>query len=105
MSILTLSRNASKNFFRYSKPSCSFIDMLLQIYNICLADKSIFVTPIDKRFVTISLAQRNLLIYKPGVESVNIIRDNLYQKLSISRANVPCRAHQNYIEVSVPLNF
>ena len=74
MSILTLSRNASKNFFRYSKPSCSFIDMLLQIYNICLADKSIFVTPIDKRFVTISLAQRNLLIYKPGVESVNIIR-------------------------------
>ena len=87
MSILTLSRNALKNFFRYSKPSCSFINILLQMYNICLADKSILVTPIDIRLVTISLAQRNLLIYKPGVESVNIIRDYLYQKLSISRAN------------------
>lgn len=71
MSILTLSRNALKNFFRYSKPSCSFINILLQMYNICLADKSILVTPIDIRLVTISLAQRNLLIYKPGVESVN----------------------------------
>lgn len=75
------------------------------MYNICLADKSTLVTPIDIRLVTISLAQRNLLIYKPGVESVNIIRDNLYQNYLYHVQMVPYLAHQNYIEVNVPLSF
>ena len=74
------------------------------MYNICLADKSILVTPIDIRLVTISLAQRNLLIYKPGVESVNIIRDNLYQNY-LYHVQMEPYLPSNYIEVSVPLSF